>query len=112
MVILVLLSLVAILFVGARGWRRGADRSGCILNVRNAQAAVRAYQNTRGVKEGAFLDFSTTIIGPGKFLAAEPSCPGGGSYFHITHIPFAGELALSCSMAGTDDHRPDESGDW
>ena len=30
-VILVLLSLISILFVGARAWKRGSDRAGCII---------------------------------------------------------------------------------
>ena len=111
-VILIILSLVAILFVGTRGWRRGADRSACMLNIRNAQAAVRAYQNTRGVAEGSFLDMSAEIIGPGKYLAANPSCPGGGNYLHISHVPFIGELAISCSLSGSEDHHPDNAGGW
>ena len=40
-VILVLLSLISILFIGARAWKKGADRAGCILNIRNVQQAVR-----------------------------------------------------------------------
>lgn len=30
-VIMVLLSLISILFIGARAWKRGSDRTGCIL---------------------------------------------------------------------------------
>jgi prepilin-type N-terminal cleavage/methylation domain-containing protein len=47
-VILVLLSLISILFVGARAWKKGSDRSANIMNVRNAQQALRGHQNTRG----------------------------------------------------------------
>jgi len=44
-VILVLLSLIAILFVGARAWKRGSDRAGCIMNIRNVQQAARGHMN-------------------------------------------------------------------
>jgi prepilin-type N-terminal cleavage/methylation domain-containing protein len=44
-VILVLLSLISILFVGARAWKKGSDRSANIMNLRNTQQAVRGYQN-------------------------------------------------------------------
>ncbi len=46
-VILVLLSLISILFVGARAWKKGSDRSANILNLRNAQQAMRGHENMR-----------------------------------------------------------------
>ncbi len=110
-VILVLMSLVAILFLGTSGWRRGADRSACIINIRNAQTAVRAYQNSRDVQEGTSLDMPSVIIGAGKLLQ-NPSCPGGGHYELIDHIPFAGELAIKCSLNGSESHVPDHTGGW
>jgi type II secretory pathway pseudopilin PulG len=48
-VILVLLSLISILFIGARAWKRGADRSANILNIRNVQQAVRGHANMRNL---------------------------------------------------------------
>jgi type II secretory pathway pseudopilin PulG len=44
-VILVLLSLIAILFVGARAWKKGSDRSANIMNIRNTQVAMRGHEN-------------------------------------------------------------------
>jgi type II secretory pathway pseudopilin PulG len=44
-VILVLLSLISILFVGARAWKKGSDRAANIMNLRNAQQAMRGHQN-------------------------------------------------------------------
>lgn len=111
-VIVVILSLVAILFVGANGWKKGSDRSACILNIRNAQSAVRAYQNIRAVAEGSVLDMSTEIIGPDNFLATNPECPGGGTYEHINHMPFPGELALKCDLEVSQVHIPADCGDW
>ena len=46
-VILVLLSLITILFVGARAWKRGSDRSANIMNIRNCQQAMRGEQNMK-----------------------------------------------------------------
>ena len=34
-VILVLLSLISILFIGARAWKKGSDRAANIMNIRN-----------------------------------------------------------------------------
>lgn len=48
-VILVLLSLISILFVGARAWKKGSDRSANIMNIRNCQQAMRGHQNMRGL---------------------------------------------------------------
>lgn len=111
-VVIVLLSLVAILMIGAKGWKNGADRSGCVMNIRNVQSAVRAYQNTRAVPDGTTMDLFTDIIGPDKFLNSDPRCPGGGEYEHISYMPFAGELALKCDLAGTRVHVPPDHNDW
>lgn len=111
-VILVLLMLVGILFSGASAWKRGSDRSGCVLNIRNAQNAVRAYQNTRQVSDGALIDMTAEILGPGKFLETIPRCPSSGVYSSLDHIPFLGELAMPCSLSTSDAHRPVEHTEW
>jgi type II secretory pathway pseudopilin PulG len=51
-VILVLLSLISILFVGARAWKKGSDRSANIMNIRNCQQAMRGEQNMKGLNPG------------------------------------------------------------
>lgn len=50
-VILVLLSLISILFVGARAWKKGSDRSANIMNIRNVQQAARGHANMNNLKE-------------------------------------------------------------
>lgn len=52
-VILVLLSLISILFVGARAWKKGSDRSANLMNLRNCQQAMRGHQNMRNLNPGA-----------------------------------------------------------
>lgn len=52
-VILVLLSLISILFIGARAWKKGSDRSANIMNIRNAQQAVRGHANMYTLVEGS-----------------------------------------------------------
>ncbi len=55
-VILVLLSLISILFVGARAWKKGSDRSANIMNIRNCQQAMRGQENMKSLDKGvAFL---------------------------------------------------------
>jgi len=110
-VILVLLSLISILFIGARGWKAGSDRAGCILNIRNAQLGVRSYQNLYGKPEGTALNMATEIIGTGGYLSP-PKCPAGGTYAYITYIPFRGELALACSLSTSGRHLPVRFSDW
>jgi type II secretory pathway pseudopilin PulG len=51
-VILVLLSLISILFVGARAWKKGSDRSANIMNIRNTQQAMRGHENMKGLLVG------------------------------------------------------------
>ena len=69
-VILVLLSLISILFIGARAWKKGSDRAGCILNIRNAQQAVRGYINMHDNATPVAGD----IFGATGFLKY-PKCP-------------------------------------
>ena len=59
-VILVLLSLISILFIGARAWKKGSDRSANIMNVRNIQQAVRGQQNSGDKKSTETVDVSAT----------------------------------------------------
>jgi prepilin-type N-terminal cleavage/methylation domain-containing protein len=111
-VILVLLSLIAILFTGARAWIRGSDKAGCIINIRHVQIAVRSHQNFNGLADGSSLDISSAIIGPSNFIEAAPVCPANGSYTYATTIPSTGELALTCSEVISLDHTPPNYADW
>lgn len=110
-VILVLLSLIAIFFVGARGWKRGSDRAGCIINIRKVQVAVRSYQNLYNIPAGAVLDFEIDIMGVDSFVR-EAACPGGGKYTRSTQVPDVGELALNCSLADEAHHEPNHYTSW
>ena len=111
-VILVLLSLISILFVGARAWKQGSDRAGCILNIRNAQQATRSYQNMNNYPEGHTINMFIDLMGPGKFMESEPKCPGNGDYDHTGAIPPVGTLAMTCSLAGSERHVPERYTDW
>ena len=103
-VILVLLALVSITFVGARTWKKGSDRAGCIMNLRKTQQAVRAYQNTHQLADYTPFDMATELMGPGKYLEVEPRCPSGGNYNQATTIPGPGEMVMTCSLASGESH--------
>lgn len=122
-VILVLLSLIAILFIGARAWKKGSDRAGCIMNIRNAQQAIRSYQNMYNVTPYPTADAAGgpvpagEIQGAGKFMEVAPVCPGGGTYgqdlsAEITAVPAIGTAYLTCSLADSDGHVPLDTNGW
>ena len=113
-VILVLLSLISILFIGARAWKKGSDRAGCIMNIRNVQQAVRSYANMNGVNPGdTVATLYSDVIGAGKFVEKTPACPGGGTYTNgATTVPAVGTLYLTCSLAATETHVPASYTDW
>lgn len=97
-VILVLLSLISILFVGARAWKKGSDRAANIMVVRNIQQAVRSYQNMNNINQGAALDMTATgpIVGPGDFIENAPTHPVAGlSYTYSATIPAIGTLVAT-----------------
>lgn len=123
-VILVLLSLISILFIGARAWKRGSDRAGCIMNIRNVQQAIRSHQNMNNLPTAGTIAVDQ-IIGAGKYLEVFPSCPGNGTYspasggnFTVTVPGSATDtaVALTCAApegsAGTWDHKPQNTAGW
>ncbi len=73
-VILVLLSLISILFIGARAWKKGSDRAGCILNIRNSQQAVRGYLNMHPTVVVSALTAANIYGGADGYLKF-PKCP-------------------------------------
>lgn len=113
-VILVLLSLISVLFIGARAWKRGADRAACILNIRNVQNAVRSWANMNNKRETEAMT-QAVIIGTGLFVEKAPTCPGGGTYdmSALATVPPIGTLAMKCSLGtGPEDHVPDNYEAW
>lgn len=105
-VILVLLSLISILFVGARAWKKGSDRSANIMNIRNAQQAMRGYQNMNNLNDGGACTedniFGAADDGVGGFLR-KPSPPAAEitSYTGGATIPAIGSLWLTAAYTGT-----------
>ena len=113
-VILVLLSLISILFVGARAWKRGSDRAGCIMNIRNVQQGMRSFQNMNGHSPGDTVGGAQgEIIGTDKFVESQPACPGAGTYtIGGDNLPAVGTLYMTCSLAPTLNHQPVSNADW
>ena len=93
-VILVLLSFIAILFIGARAWREGSDRSANILNIRNVQQAVRSHANLHGLPNGATL-YSSDIVGVGKYLDNVKPPNSDIVYAYCSMVPDIGTLYLT-----------------
>jgi len=118
-VILVLLSLISILFVGARAWKKGSDRAANIMNIRNVQQAVRAHQNMNGLLETDPLP-STIIFGDGtpgsEGYLKEPKPPSADiatAYLYEANPPPIGTLYIN-NATGNADYAPaaDTYADW
>lgn len=127
-VITILMTLIALLFIGSRAWKRGSDRAACILTLRNMQSATRSYQNLYGYSFGdrPYAEYGTQDIGDHlyrkgyieeklyKQATGAEKCPAGGAYAcPIPDIfPREGELYIQCSLSGSDEHTPKSYGDW
>ncbi|QTN33214.1 hypothetical protein HZ994_13125 [Akkermansiaceae bacterium] len=117
-VILVLLSLISILFVGAQAWKRGSDRTLCIINIQNVQKGVRSFSNMYGYSPGQNVaGLQMRVVGLGRFVEKTPTCPSSGNYtyggaFGIDTIPPVGELYLGCSLSSSGGHIPSDYADW
>ncbi len=137
-VILVLLTLISVLFIGANIYKKGADRAACILNIRNVHQAVRSNQNLKGINTGADLDMANDIysvaavseetdasgnviteavVAVERYLT-EPNCPAdGGDYTPTDTYPTVGVPAVVCANNGADggaitDHVPGDTSGW
>jgi prepilin-type N-terminal cleavage/methylation domain-containing protein len=127
-VILVLLSLISIMFIGAKAWKRGSDRAGCIMNMRNMQLASRSYQNMYGYVFGGQpqSEYGTQDIArhllQKDFISqslydqsqGSRSCAGGGTYSVAAPsvFPMPGSLYMNCSLSGTEKHAPENVASW
>ena len=115
-VILVLLSLISILFIGARAWKRGSDRAGCILNLRNIQQAVRGEQNMKNHAYGGTNLVATNIIGATGYITVTPTCPSTNTAYigtASTTYPAADTLYATCPNIGTlPEHVPTNLTGW
>ncbi len=127
-VILVLMSLVSILFIGARGWKNGTDRATCILKIRSVQMATRSYQNLYGFNPGGLPLASGGTQNIAEHLFAKgyieqdiydnikgtKKCPGNGTYStpFPEVFPQVGSLYMVCSLSGTSNHVPQIHADW
>ncbi|MCW1884092.1 type II secretion system GspH family protein [Luteolibacter flavescens] len=127
-VIAVLLALTSVLFLGARAWKSGADRTACIMNIRNVQTAVRSYQNIYGYTAGGMpyaengtQDIAAHLhtkgyITPEQFAAiqGDSPCAGGGLYecLYPDTFPPVGQLYIGCSLASTKKHELTPGVEW
>lgn len=107
--VFIVLSAISVLFVGARAWKKGSDRSACIMNVRNVQQAIRGHQSINGIDIGAPINWDV-IFGPDGYLD-KPSCPIHGEYEAMDVYPPDGETAFKCTGA---DHAlgPEFTANW
>ncbi len=122
-VILVLLSLMTILFIGARQWKKGSDRAGCIMNLRNIQQAVRGHQNMTGHNAGdtptSPAITSATFIGSGGYIETTPHCPGDNTKEYTfpaeAKYPALGTLYAKCGNGTASiaaEHVPNDPSNW
>lgn len=111
-VILVIIGITVVVFMGTRTWKKDADRTACIDNIRNVQLVVRSFQNLHGLPSQSPFNIRDELIGPDRPLASEPQCPSYGLYEYAELIPPVGRLAATCSLSDTDSHHPTSSHDW
>ncbi len=105
------LSVIPILFIGARAWKQGSDRAACILTQRNIQQAVRSYQKMNNLEPGAPLNLKAVIVNL-QMETFNTTCPAGGTFTISETIPPTGVLVATCSHADDMGHAPKDNGNW
>ncbi|QJE97267.1 type II secretion system protein [Luteolibacter luteus] len=114
LVIMIMLSLIGILVLGANTWKKGSDRALCIMNLQAVQKGVRSFSNLNGYEPGNVVaGLESKIIGAGCFVESMPVCPAEGTYTSSGDlIPAPGALYFSCSLADEGEHQPMDLEDW
>jgi type II secretory pathway pseudopilin PulG len=111
-VILIMIVVITVVFMGARTWKKDADRTACISNIRNVQHVVRAFQNSHGLPDRAPINIQHELIGPKLDMINEPNCPAYGNYSYSGMIPPVGSLAITCSLSSKEAHHPTTHQGW
>ncbi len=127
-VIVVLLSLVSVLFIGARAWKEGSDRAACILNLRAFQQGIRSYANLNEVDIGSAVSDDAIIAAgfmggtggdatavPPVVAAYDATCPLDGDAYSDNsagNVPAVGTLWKVCQNAASDNHVPSDITTW
>lgn len=128
LVIGLMMALLSLLFIAARAWRVGSDRSTCIMNLRTVQMAVRSHQNMYGYGYGDSVNSSESsqeilvilrdlgYVSERLFAPAsgDRPCPGGGIYSiaEPSIFPQQGTLFMTCSLAESRKHVPENYDSW
>lgn len=85
LVIAILLSLIAILFLGISAYKKGADRSKCILQMSTVEKLVISHGNMFGIDPG--LALASTLLTSEGYLPQLPDCPDSGAYAFTEVMP-------------------------
>lgn len=121
LVITTLLSLISATMIGTHAYKRGSNRSHCILLAARAQQAVRKFSNLHECMPGSEVEgLKDRLVGSGKLIRKEPHCPSGGFYVYGNlslgedsrkpeAIPHIGTAYLRCSL---DFHAPTDTVGW
>lgn len=116
-VILVLLALIAVLFIGAKAYKKGADKAACVMNQRNIQQAYRSYYNLNptGTLTAALL------YGADAYIGSAPVCPSEREAYIVAYAADAavGTIVAPCptypsegAAAGDEIHEAADTGTW
>lgn len=112
LVIMVLMGLVGILYWGGQAFKEAAQRQTCVMNIAQAQKAMRSFQNINDLRTGDPLP-GNALVGAGRFFEQAPRCPDAqGTYQWLPSIPTAGTACLNCDLALTKQHAPKSTAGW
>lgn len=103
LVVALLLSLIAILFLGIAAYKKGADRAKCVIQLSSIQKAVRSHQNMFDGVAGGALVHTTTLMGAGLYFENVLNCPDTatpGAYTYLAVYPAVGVAYTTCSLSG------------
>lgn len=98
---LICLQLLSVLFVGARAWKRGADRAQCLIQQRNITAQLQVYCAQKGLKPGDAIPLDEAL--PPDTIT---TCPDGGNLEITKTVPEDGEPYVFCPDPKGHDHSP------
>ncbi|MBK1790104.1 type II secretion system protein [Persicirhabdus sediminis] len=114
-VILVLITLISVLFIGAKAYKEGADNATCILNQEQVQKAVRSHQNMNAKNDTESFPHDEVFGATG--IISEPTEPTEPDNLYAGMqddvYPVVGTAYISCTTTnGNGPHAPASTEGW
>lgn len=93
--LVIIFGFVPMVFVGARAWKDGSDRAGCLIQQRNVASVISQHRANNQLSPGDAIDVEA-VLNAGGIAPSSLVCPAGGDIIVSDVIKEEGESCTEC----------------